>query len=57
MNKTTTPRRLRSVAGPAPAPIGGLMDPRFVYVPAAATDIRKTFARIRAQGPLLKGKP
>lgn len=55
--KTGTPRRLRAVAAPAPAPIGGLMDPRFVYVPASATDIRKTFERIRAQGPLVKGKP
>lgn len=57
MTKATTPRRLRSVAAPTLTPISGLMDPRFVYVPAAATDIRKTFARIRAQGPLLKGKP
>lgn len=57
MTKAITPRRLRSVAAPTPVPIGGLMDPRFVYVPAAATDIRKTFARVRAQGPLLKGKP
>ncbi|WP_185868048.1 hypothetical protein [Variovorax sp. DXTD-1] len=57
MSRASTPRRLRSVAAPTPAPIGGLMDPRFVYVPAAATDIRKTFERIRAQGPLLKGKP
>lgn len=57
MKAATTPRRLRSVATPAPSPIGGLMDPRFIYVPAAATDIRKTFARIRAQGPLVKGKP
>ena len=57
MKTTATPRRLRSVAAPTPAPIGGLMDPRFVYVPAAATDIRKTFLRVRAQGTLLKGKP
>jgi hypothetical protein len=56
MSKTTTPRRLRSVAAPVPAPIGGLMDARFVYVPAAATDIRATFERIRAQQPLVKGK-
>lgn len=54
--KTTTSRRLRAVA-PQPKPIGGLLDPRFVYVPAAATDIRKTFERIRAAGPLVKGKP
>jgi len=26
-----------------------LLDPKFRYVPAAATDIRKTFARIRRQ--------
>jgi len=57
MTRATTPRRLRSVAAPTPSPIGGLMDSRFVYVPAAATDIRKTFERIRAQGPLVKGKP
>lgn len=42
---------------PAPTPIGGLLDPRFKYVPAAATDIRATFARIRAEQPIpLKGK-
>jgi len=44
---TTHNRRLRSV--PKPAPIGGLMDPRFVYVPANKTDIRLTFERIRAE--------
>lgn len=46
------------LAVPAPAPIGGLLDPRFVYVPAAATDVRATFARIRAeqQIPQPKGK-
>lgn len=47
MTKTT--RRLRAVSKPEPKPIGGLMDRRFVYVPAAATDIRTTFARIRAE--------
>lgn len=26
-----------------------ILDPQFVYVPAAKTDIRATFARIRAQ--------
>lgn len=26
-----------------------ILDPQFVYVPAARTDIRATFARIRAQ--------
>ena len=46
------------LAVPAPAPIGGLLDPRFVYIPAASTDIRKTYERIRANQPLqLKGKP
>jgi hypothetical protein len=34
---------------PAPKPIGGLLDPRFVYVRSEHTDIRKTFDRIRAQ--------
>lgn len=29
-------------------PTFGLMGPDFVYVPAAQTDIRKTFARARA---------
>ena len=56
MKTTTTPRRLRAVT-PQEKPIGGLLDPRFVYVPAAATDIRKTFDRVRAQPPLVKGKP
>ena len=37
---------------PPASPIGGLMDRRFVYVPAAATDIRKTFERVRA-APLI----
>lgn len=27
----------------------GLLDPGFVYVPAASTDIRATFARVREQ--------
>lgn len=26
-----------------------ILDPRFKYVPAAATDIRKTFARVRRE--------
>lgn len=30
-------------------PSGGLMDPNFRYVRAEQTDIRLTFARIRAQ--------
>ncbi|WP_225783375.1 hypothetical protein [Xenophilus sp. Marseille-Q4582] len=42
-------RRLRAVTKPEPKPIGGLMDPRFQYVPAAATNIRATFERIREQ--------
>ncbi|MDM0024112.1 hypothetical protein [Variovorax saccharolyticus] len=42
---------------PAPAPIGGLLDPRFQYVPAAKTDLRATFARIRAEQQQPKGKP
>jgi hypothetical protein len=33
------------------------MDPRFKYTPAVATDLRATFARIRAEQPLpLKGQ-
>ena len=45
------------LAVPAPKPIGGLMDPRFQYTPAVKTDIRATFARIRAEQPLpLKGQ-
>lgn len=47
--KPQTQRRLRSVAPPEPNPIGGLMDKRFVYVPAAATNVAATFARIREQ--------
>lgn len=47
MNKTT--RRLRAVSKPEPKPIGGLMDSRFQYVPAAATNIRATFERIRVE--------
>lgn len=49
------PKRLRSVEAPAPSPIGGLFDARFKYVPAAATDIRKTFERVRAEQQ--KAKP
>ena len=34
----------------APAtPIGGLMDPRFVYVPAVKTDVRATIERVRRE--------
>jgi hypothetical protein len=46
-------KHLRAVQ-PKPAPIGGLMDSRFVYVPSNKTDIRATFARIREQQ--LKGQ-
>lgn len=42
--------RLPAKKKPEP-PIGGLMDRRFVYVPAAATDIRETFKRARALIP------
>ena len=31
-----------------------ILDPRFKYVPAARTDIRKTFARIRKEQELQK---
>ena len=39
-----------SITPPVPGtrPVGGLMDPRFRYTPAAATDIRKTFKRLQA---------
>lgn len=47
MNKTYFARQ--RTEAPRPKPIGGLLDKRFVYVPAAATDIRQTFARIRAE--------
>lgn len=30
-------------------PIGGLADPRFSYTESVATDIRKTFRRVRAE--------
>lgn len=30
-------------------PIGGLLDARFKYVPAASTDIRKTLDRVRKE--------
>ena len=40
---------LRRVAPPAPAPIGGLYDPRFIYVKSIDTDLHATFKRIRAQ--------
>lgn len=52
MNKTYAYRYLRAV--PKPAPIGGLMDPRFVYVRSEKADIRATFERVRSEQ--LKGK-
>lgn len=33
----------------APKPPRSILDPAFVYVPAARTDIRATFARLRAE--------
>lgn len=42
------PRR-RAAPVPSAGPIGGLLDPRFVYVPPLDTDIRKTFKRVRAE--------
>ena len=52
---TSKQTRLRLTV-PAPKPIGGLMDPRFVYVSSLKTDLRATFARIRSEQPLVKGK-
>lgn len=46
---TPQPRYLRITPTPAPTPIGGLMDDRFVYIPANKTDVAATFKRIRAQ--------
>jgi hypothetical protein len=46
---TPTPPRKRQAAKRI-----GLMDPDWKYVPAGQTDIRVTFARIRAE--LAKGK-
>ena len=42
-------RRLRAQAAATTGPVGGLMDLRSEYVPSFATDIRKTFARARAE--------
>ena len=56
MKNSAPSRRLRAVV-PQTKPIGGLLDPRFIYVRSEHTDIRKTFERIRAAGPLVKGKP
>ena len=43
-----TTRRRRPRANVPNGPIGGLTDPRFVYVRSEATDIRKTFRRVSA---------
>jgi len=50
-----TPQRLRSVS-PAPKPVGGLLDRdpvtgahRFVYIPAAATNVAATIERVRRE--------
>lgn len=44
------PSRPRRPRMPEPTgPIGGLNDPRFKYSGSYATDIRKTFRRIRAE--------
>lgn len=42
-------RRRRPIQTPRSGPVGGLDDHRFVYTPSVATDIRKTFRRIRAE--------
>ena len=50
--KPTAPHKIQG------GPIGGLMDPRFVYVPAehqTVERLRATFERIRAE-MALKGK-
>ena len=46
---TPQPRYLRITPQKAPTPIGGLMDDRFVCIPANKTDLNTTFKRIRAQ--------
>lgn len=42
-------RRRRPRAAVPSGPIGGLTDPRFIYSSSVATDIRKTFRRVRAE--------
>lgn len=50
MNAKVLPLRLARAMHPAPAgPVRGITDPRFRYVPAVATDITKTFRRVRAR--------
>jgi len=45
----TSPRPRRPKQPQRTGPVGGLADDRFQYTPAVATDIRKTFKRIREQ--------
>jgi len=45
----TSPRPRRPKQPQRTGPVGGLTDDRFNYTPAVATDIRKTFKRIRAE--------
>lgn len=45
----TQPVRRRPKAVIPTGPIGGLADPRFSYTKSVATDIRKTFRRVRAE--------
>ncbi|MDM0003919.1 hypothetical protein QTI51_03950 [Variovorax sp. J22G73] len=42
-------RRRRPRAEVPTGPIGGLTDPRFKYSSSVATDISKTFRRVRAE--------
>lgn len=44
-----SPRPRRPKQPQQTGPIGGLIDSRFRYTPAVATDISKTFKRIRAE--------
>jgi len=43
----TRPRRPRTAV--PTGPVGGLDDPRFKYAESVATDIRKTFRRVRRE--------
>jgi hypothetical protein len=43
----TRPRRPRTAV--PTGPVGGLNDPRFKYAESVATDIRKTFRRVRRE--------
>jgi len=44
-----SPRPRRPKQPQQTGPIGGLADSRFQYTPSLATDIRKTFKRVRAE--------